>query len=315
MPLNIMNRRDFVCQSAGLALTAYISPALARIMPAKDKMDRIAMGTLLYHERFKETNKKLSAAESMTLLDIPRHHRDKYGIKKLEFWSEHFASKDPGYLTDLRDKIKTAGCELLDVQVDNSPFDSRPCDLASLDEDLRASSIQKVKDWMDIAGFLGSKCVRVNPGTVKGTVEQSIRSYKELIPYAKSKKLTIIAANHFGIETDADKHVAIVKGAGSGLYTEPDFGNYNGAPTMYDSLARIIPYAYIISAKVAIFKNTDNGGVEHISYDFDRCVKLAESMGFRGTYMVAQWGNNAPDIDYEKVAAWTIDHLKANIKA
>jgi hypothetical protein len=38
-------------------------------------------------------------------------------------------------------------------------------------------------------------------------------------------------------------------------------------------------------------------------------------MGFRGTYMVAQWGNNAPDIDYEKVAAWTIDHLKANIKA
>jgi sugar phosphate isomerase/epimerase len=309
-----MDRRKFVFQSSGLALTAWVSPTLAKIALPKDKLDRIAMSTLLYHDRFKETNKKISASESLTLLDIPQHHKDKYGIKKLEFWSEHFESKDPAYLTELKGKIKTAGCELLDVQVDNSPFDKRPCDLASLDENLRASSIQKVKDWMDTANFLGSKCVRVNPCSVKGTVEQSIKSYKELIPYAKSKNLIIIAANHFGIETDADKHVAIVKGAGKGLYTEPDFGNYNGAPDIYDSLAKIIPYAYIVSAKVAPFKNTPTG-VEHTSYDFDKCVHLAESLGFKGTYMVAQWGNNTPDIDYEKVAAWTIDHLKANIKA
>lgn len=309
-----MDRRKFVFQSSGLMLTAWVSPAMAKIALPKDKMDRIAMGTLLYHDRFKETNKRLPPADSLTLMDIPQHHRDKYGIKKLEFWSEHFESKDLAYLTALKGKIKAAGCELLDVQVDSSPFDTRPCDLASADEALRAASIQKVKDWMDIAHFLGSKCVRVNPGTFKGTVEQSIRSYKELIPYAKSKGLVIIAANHFGIETDADKHVAIVKGAGAGLYTEPDFGNYNGAPDMYDSLAKIIPYAYIVSAKVATFKNTGNG-VEHISYDFDRCVQLAESLGFKGTYMVAQWGNNTPDIDYEKVASWVIDHLKANIKA
>ena len=81
-----------------------------------------------------------------------------------------------------------------------------------------------------------------------------------------------------------------------------------------DSLAKIIPYAYIVSAKVATFKAAGNS-VEHTSYDFDRCVRLAESLGFKGTYMVAQWGNNTPDIDYEKVAAWVIDHLKANIKA
>jgi sugar phosphate isomerase/epimerase len=309
-----MDRRSFVFQSSGLVLTAWVSPALAKITLPKDKMDRIAMGTLLYHDKFKETNKNVSAAGTLTLMDIPQHHRDKYGIKKLEFWSEHFASNDKGYLTDLKAKIKAAGCELLDVQVDSSPFDKRPCDLASTNEELRLASIQKVKDWMDIANLLGSKCVRVNPGTPKGTVEQSIKSYQELIPYAKSKNLIIIAANHFGIETNADKHVAIVKGAGSGLYTEPDFGNYNGAPDMYDSLAKIIPYAYIVSAKVATFKNTPNG-VKHTSYDFDRCVKLAESLGFKGTYMVAQWGNNTPDIDYEKVAAWTIDHIKANIKA
>ncbi len=124
----------------------------------------------------------------------------------------------------------------------------------------------------------------------------------------------MMAANHFGIETDANKHVAIVKGTDQKLFTEPDFGNYNGAPDMYDSLAKIIPYAHIVSAKVATFKNTDKG-VEHISYDFDRCVQLAEKLGFRGTYMVAQWGPNPPDMDYEKIAAWVIDHLKDNIKA
>lgn len=248
-------------------------------------------------------------------MDIPQHHRDRFGVKKLEFWSEHFESLDQAYLTELRGKIKSAGCELLNVQFDGAPFDKKNYDLASLDEDLRQASIAHAKKWMDASAFLGSKCVRVNPGHPKSSVEKSIASFKELVPYARSKKLTIITANHFGLETDPDKHVAVVKGAGPGLYTEPDFGNYNGAPTMYDSLAKIIPYAHVVSAKVVDFKNTPDGKVDHISYDFDKCVRLAESLGFKGDYMVAQWSAKyQPEIDYDKIADWTIEHLKANIK-
>lgn len=312
-----MKRKEFISRSSALALAAWFSPAIAKIAPSKDKMDRIAMGTLLYHDRFKQTKPKgvTEIKNELTLLDIPEHHRDMFGVKKLEFWSEHFASLDPGYLKDVKARIKAAGCELVDVQVDsNSSLGMKGYDLASANEDQRLASIEQVKKWMDVAALVGSKCVRVNPGSPRGTVEKSIQSYKELLPYAKSKNLVMMAANHFGIETDANKHVAIVKGTDQKLFTEPDFGNYNGAPDMYDSLAKIIPYAHIVSAKVATFKNTDKG-VEHVSYDFDRCVQLAEKLGFRGTYMVAQWGPNPADMDYEKIAAWVIDHLKSNIKA
>jgi hypothetical protein len=309
-----MDRRKFIAQTSGFTLTALAAPSFAKLTSKRDKMDRLAMGTLLFRSQFKQRQPAGTIIRNeLTLMDIPQHHRE-FGIKKIEFWSEHFESHDKGYLTDLKNKIKAAGSELLNVQFDDSPFDKMPYDLASLDEDKRRMTIERTKRWMDVSSFLGSKCVRVNPGTTKGTVEKSIESFKELAPYAKSKNLTIITANHFGLETDPDKHVAVVKGV-PGIYTEPDFGNYSNGPIRYESLTKIIPLAYIVSAKTIDFIKTD-GKLQHISYDFDKCVQLSESLGFKGNYMVAQFsGNPLPaDITNDEVANWTIEHLKANIK-
>jgi hypothetical protein len=106
-----------------------------------------------------------------------------------------------------------------------------------------------------------------------------------------------------------DKHVEIIKGAGPGIYTEPDFGNYPPDEMLFSKLAKIIPYAYLVSAKVVDF----NDKMEHISYDFDKCVRLTESLGFKGTYLVAQWSGKYQDIDYEKVGDWVVGHLKKNM--
>ncbi len=309
-----MNRRNFIFYSSGLLLTVVSAPSFARRFASNDKMDRLAMGTLLWRYQFKETKpKEIPVIQNeLTLLDIPEHHRDKFGIKKLEFWSEHFESLDQDYLVKLKEKIRSAGCQLLNVQFDSAPFDRKDYDLASLDEGQRQDSIAHAKKWMDAAAFIGSKCVRVNPGRPKSPVEKSIASFKELVPYARSRNLTIITANHFGLETDPAKHIAVVTGAGPGLYTEPDFGNYSSAPDMYDSLAKIIPFAYIISAKVVDFKETE-GGLDHISYDFDKCVRLAEGLGFKGTYMVAQWSGKYQNIANDKIANWTIEHIKTNM--
>jgi hypothetical protein len=45
-------------------------------------------------------------------------------------------------------------------------------------------------------------------------------------------------------------------------------------------------------------------------------VQLSENLGFKGTYMVAQWSGKwpSPDITNDDIANWTIQHLKANIK-
>jgi hypothetical protein len=78
---------------------------------------------------------------------------------------------------------------------------------------------------------------------------------------------------------------------------------------MFESLQKILPYAYVISAKAMEF----NDNIEHISYDFEKCVRLAESSGFKGIYLVEQWNGKFQNIDYEKVADWMIRHVKKNI--
>jgi len=306
-----MNRREFIFKSSGLVLTAYASPLLAQVATnnsasgTSDKMDRIAMGTLLFRYQFKQTKPRELATikNELTLLDVPEHHR-RFGVKKIEFWNEHFESLEPDYLTRLKQKIKAAGSQLVNVQIDRITYD-----LASTNEETRLKSVKDVKEWIDAVSFLGSTCIRINPGRPRGSVDKSIESLKELNTYAKSKNLIVITANHFGLEMDADKHVQIAKGAG--VYTEPDFGNYPADDQLYTKLEKIVPYAYIISAKVVNF----NQNMEHTSYDFDRCVRLAESLGFKGLYMVAQYSGQYQDLDYDKVANWVIDHLKKNITA
>ncbi|PPL01341.1 sugar phosphate isomerase/epimerase family protein [Parapedobacter indicus] len=303
-----MDRKAFIFSTGGIVLSAWVSPTLGKIGLPTSKMDRIALGTLLFRYRFQRTKPQQWNAikEELTLLDVPEHHRDKFGIRKIEFWNEHFESLEPDYLGRLRDKIKSAKSELLNIQIDRISYD-----LAATDEAERRQSIADVKAWMDAASFLGSKCVRINPGSPKGTVEKSIESLKELNNYAKRKKLTIITANHFGIEMDADKHVQIARE--SGVYTEPDFGNYIPQYTeevMMESLSKILPYAHVVSAKMVDF----NDHMEHTSYDFDKCIQLAEKAGFKGTYVIAQWSGKFQDIDYDDVARWGIEHVRNHIK-
>lgn len=308
-----MNRRRFINTTSSLALGTLAAPAFARVLPPyKDVMDRIGMGTLLYRNQIK-TRPDMVVKNELTLMDIPQHNRDVFGVRKLEFWSDHLVSLDKGYLTDLKGKIKAAGSELLNLQIDTSPADRTPYDLATLDEERRKAGVEQVKKWLDVAGILGTKCVRVNPGGARNSsVEQSIKSYQELLPVAKSKNITIITANHSGIERDADKHVAIVAGA-RGIYTEPDFGNYNNPAIMFDSLKKILPLAYLVSAKISNITLVD-GKITHPQYNFDQCMQLSESMGFKGVYIMNQWGNIPPEVSTDDLAKWTIERIKANIK-
>ncbi|SEW53968.1 sugar phosphate isomerase/epimerase family protein [Chitinophaga arvensicola] len=299
-----MQRRTFLLQSSGLLLSVWMLPAFARPL-IRNKMDRIGMGTVLMRYRFKQTKPKELAAikEELTLLEVPQYYRDRFQVSKLEFWSNHFESLDTAYIQQLKGKIKASRSQLVNVQVDSN------YDLAATDETERQRSLQHVKEWMDAVSLLGSQCVRINPGHANGSVEKSIASMKEVNKYAKRKHLILLTENHFGIEMNPDTHLQIVKAAGPGnIYTLPDFGNYPTA-SMFASLEKILPYAGLISAKAMNF----NANMEHISYDFDRCVRMTEKAGFKGVYSVEQWSPDFQDIDYAKVGDWLIQHVSANI--
>jgi sugar phosphate isomerase/epimerase len=300
-----MNRRDFIEGSSKLALSIWVLPSFARDWMPADKNERIAMGTVLFRYRFKQTKPKeiSTITNELTLLEVPAYYKQRFGMRQVEFWSNHFESLEQPYLTQLKEKLKASGSKLVNVQVDSD------YDVAAANEEERQKSVTHVKQWMDAVAYLGSTCVRVNPGRAKGSIDQSIRSMKELAQYAKSKKLVLLTENHFGIEMNTDLHIKIIKEAGPNIYTLPDFGNYPRATAMA-SLEKIMPYAYFISAKAMNF----NGQIEHLSYDFDACVQMAERLGFKGIYSVEQWSPDYLDVDFEKVADWLVTHVKNNIK-
>jgi sugar phosphate isomerase/epimerase len=297
-----MHRRTFLLRAGGVMISV---SGFGAANAARSTADRVGMGTVIFRDRFEQTKPKSVTVlgNPVTLLDVPEYYRERFAIRNLEFWSHHFESLEKPYLEALRASVKAAGARLINVQVDAS------YDLASNDEEVRQRSLATVRQWIDAADLLDSRAVRINPGRPGGSVEKSIASMTEVNRYCISKRLPLLTENHFGLEMDPAVHLAIREAAGpKNFYTLPDFGNYP-LESMWESLAKILPYAYVVSAKSVDF----NEQGEHISYDFDRCVKLCEQAGFKGIYLVEQWSRKDQDLDAEKIADWMLQRVRMNI--
>jgi sugar phosphate isomerase/epimerase len=297
-----MRRRSFLVRIGSVLITVTGADSAHA---ARSASDRVGMGTVIFRNRFEQTKPKGTGvlANPLTLLEVPAYYRERFAVRKLEFWSNHFESLETAYLKDLRSRVKSARAELINVQVDAD------YDLASTDEAKRQQSLETVRKWIDAAAYLGSQAVRVNPGRASGSVERSITSMKDVNRYCRSKRLPLLTENHFGLEMNPEVHLQIRAGAGPGnVYTLPDFGNYP-VDTMWDSLARILPYAYLVSAKAVDF---DEQG-RHLSYDFDRCLRLCTDAGFKGIYLVEQWSRKDQVFDSEKIADWLLQHVRMHV--
>jgi sugar phosphate isomerase/epimerase len=298
-----MHRRSFLLQSSGLIVSASFGASV--VHAAAPSEDRLGMSTVIFRSRFKQTKPKDVAdiKNELSLLEVPQYYRERFGIRNLELWSNHFESLEPAYLKELRARVEAVGSRVANVQVDAE------YDLAAVDEAVRERSLKEALRWVDAAAALGSKAVRVNPGRTGGSIDKSIASMKEVNRYCKSKGLPLLIENHFGIEMDPELHLRIRAEAGpQNVYTLPDFGNYP-VDTMWSALEKIIPHAYMISAKTVEF----NDRMEHVTYDFDRCIEMAERAGFKGIYSVEQWSKEELAVDYEKVADWMIARVRAHI--
>ncbi len=298
-----MQRRTFLVRTSGLLICAYVGGSAAR--PRADADARLAMSTVTFRHRFRQTAPKElgDIADELTLRSVPEYYRDRFNVRNLELWGHHFESLELPYLEALRASIEAAGAQVINVQADDE------YDLASTNEDERQRSLKLVRRWVDAAAMLRSRAVRINPGRSDGSVTKSIASMKEVNDYCKSKGLPLLIENHFGLEMDPDIHLRIRREAGpDNVFTLPDFGNYP-AEEMWQALEKILPYAYLVSAKTVEF----NERMEHVSYDFDRCVQLAERAGFKGVYSVEQWSREHQKVDHEKIVDWMLEHVRKNI--
>ena len=298
-----MNRRQFLQISGATFASGIVSPYIVLAKPT-DPMKRIAMTTVTFRARFAQTRiKNHPPVDELKLLDVPEYYADRFKVHNVEFWSRHFESLDPGYLKKLKRRIRKAKSTLINIQIDER------YNLAETNEESRQKHLTLVKSWIDAAITLGAKSARANTG--RGDINACIRSFKELDKYAKAKEILLMTENHGGLSSDPDKLVQVVEAVGSDNFEIlPDFGNF-AVDIQMDGLRKVLPHAkHLISAKAKQFDENWN----HTLYDFDKCMRLAESAGFGGIYSAEYYDGRSKPMDYETVADWMLEHIKANLR-
>jgi len=297
-----MKRRHFI-QSTGVAAGAMLAaPSVFTACSAKDPMARIGLTTVVFRTRFHSTNPDASD-DLLTLEKIPEFYQDRFGIYQCEFWSEHFESRSPSYLKDLKASLDLNHCTLINIQADTPGSD-----MSNPETSNAALAIQDIMEWIDVGAALGSKMVRGS--FMQYSLEMGIKSMKKLVKYAKSKGITLLCENHFDLMSIPENHVKVAQEIGKdhfGLLA--DFGNYPESTNKYKALEMIAPYTQLVSAKTHGYDEN----YEHTDFDFDRCVRIMEEGGYSGIYSLEQWENGLPDYDYEKIVDWMIEHVKTNI--
>ncbi len=297
-----MKRRKFIQRSGVAAGAILAAPSFITACNSKDPMSRIGLTTVVFRTHFLSTN-PAATDNLLTLETVPEYFQDRFGIYQPEFWSQHFESRQPSYLKELKKALDNSHSTLINIQVDTPGKD-----MSDPENGKSGLAVEEIKEWIDVGAFLGSKMVRGS--FMPHSLEEGIKSTRELVKYATGKGITYLCENHFDLMSDPIKHVKVaheIKSDHFGLLA--DFGNYPESADKYEALEMIAPYTLLVSAKTHAFD--DN--YEHTGFDFDRCVRIMEEGGFTGIYSLEQWENGLPDYDYEKIVDWMSEHVRANI--
>ncbi|MCK5066587.1 MAG: TIM barrel protein, partial [Bacteroidales bacterium] len=214
-----MKRRKFI-QSSGIAAGALLAaPSLLSGCSSFDPMSRIGLTTVVFRNRFASTNPD-ATGNLLTLEKIPEYYRDRFGIYQPEFWSEHFESREPSYLKDVKKALDKERCTLINIQADTPGKD-----MSDPKNGNSSLAVEEIKEWIDVGALLGAKMVRGS--FMMLSLEEGIKSTKKLVNYAARKGITFLCENHFDLMSVPQKHILVAKEVNSknfGLLA--DFGNY-----------------------------------------------------------------------------------------
>lgn len=253
-------------------------------------------------------------SKKMTNIDFPEKAVKTHGINVLEWVSGFFNDKhkDNAYMKELKKRCDDLGAKSHLIMIDGE-------NLASADALKRQHAVESHYPWVDAAKFLGCTSVRVNLGdamaalagnTDEGSAEDAAKAavdgYGKLLEYADKAGINVIVENHFGLSSNPEWLVGImkeVKSKNKGLL--PDFGNFcmqrTKPETMdlkgwmatkcvneydrYKGVALMMPYAKGVSAKTHKF---DANGYDEET-DFHKMFSIIKASGWTGGYVGVEY--------------------------
>jgi len=259
--------------------------------------------------------------KDIKLPNFAKEMYQRYGTKGVELSQMTFRRALPGwelagyvmaYDSIFLDRIM-AGIEEVAAEIVNIPVDLG--NITGKDEKRRAFDLDVLKQWIDIASYVGSSYVRFNtsaclpqdpiPIDPKLDVPIAIDAFRKLLDYAQSTSVGILLENHGGITADPNVIVEIaeeLKGCNFGLIA--DFGNFTD-DIRYKALEKIAPYTKLIHAKT--YQINDIG--EESTYDFGRCLNIFMDNEYDGWISIEYEGSG----DKYKAVENTISLIKRKL--
>ena len=318
--MNPCSRRTFLQRGSLAALTAAVRYPITNIASCLSQnrgpsvrffdqpRERIAVASYPFREFIAGQHDDKSVGSSkMPLKDFAAHVAAKFNIRKIEPWSEHFLSLEPGYLDEIREAASKAGSSFADVAADgdNSIYSTDPVECER--------AIQFGKKWIDVAARIGSPSVRINIAAAKDAKPDAARVAEGLKPiaqHAASKNIAVHLENDNPVSENPFFVVSVLDRVNSPwLHALPDFGNSLAAlpaEEAYRGLDQMFAHAYAISH---VKDATTTPAKVVVTVDLARIFALAKKHNYKGIFSMEFESQGDPYAGTAKLIADTISNL------
>ncbi|MBL8188553.1 MAG: TIM barrel protein [Acidobacteria bacterium] len=306
--LSLVNRRDFLKQSAAVGAMAVAGETLANA--AAKQVFKISLAQWSLH--------KALFKKELDNLDFAKTAKQDFGISAIEFVNQFFKdkAKDMNYLRELNKRAKDLGVEHRLIMCDGEGA------LGDPDAAKRTQAVENHYRWVEAAKFLGCKIIRVNAQS-KGSAEEQQKlaadGLRRLSEFGAKHKIHVVVENHGGLSSNGQWLAGVMKLVNHPYCgTLPDFGNFRVSQTeMYDryqGVKELMPFAKAVSAKSHDF---DERG-EEIHTDYHKMMKIVLDAGYRGFVGIEYEGEKMSEADgikaTKKLLERVHDELSKNVK-
>lgn len=269
-----VTRRQFLGQSAALAAGVVAAPHV--FAQAADAPQGAAAGAHKFEISLAAWSvHKLFYEGKLKQIDMPELCRKEFDIHGLELVNSFFPSPQYSYCQDLLKRAGDNGVKVLLIMCDGEG------DMAHADKTERMQAVRNHRKWVDIAKVLGCHSIRCNAGNAKADDTEAIKrcadSFAQLCEYAQPDGLNVIIENHWGLSSDPDALLAVIKAANTPvLGTLPDFGNFPDNIDRYDAVRKMMPFAKAVSAKCYDFNAEGN----ETRIDYAKMMEIVLAAGY-----------------------------------
>src|ERR1700693_1111995 len=222
--------------------------------------ERIAIASYPFRD-YLAGRKDAVGGHKLEVKDFSVYVAEKFNIRKIEPWSEHFRSLDQNYLQEIRAAVERAGGMIVNIAVDgeHSPY--------AADKAEREKSAAFSKQWVDAAVAVGSPSIRSNMPKASDSdpnAQRAAETLSQVADYAASKNILVNMENDNPVSEDPFFVVQVIEKVNNPwLHALPDFANSlvtGGEEHAYQGLQAMFAQAYNICHVKAL--ETDEQGKE-----------------------------------------------------